>query len=50
MWRQLAGTIPLILTVWFSVAGLPQRSSGGGFRLEREQPQGDEPERVTLPR
>jgi alpha-1,2-mannosyltransferase len=24
MWRQLVGMIPLILTVWFSVAGLPR--------------------------
>jgi len=38
MWRQLAGTIPLILTVWFSVAGLPQRSSGGGSAWNASSP------------
>jgi alpha-1,2-mannosyltransferase len=27
MWRQLAGMIPLVLTIWFSVAGLPRKAS-----------------------
>jgi alpha-1,2-mannosyltransferase len=40
MWRQLAGMIPLMLTVWFSVAGLPR--SARSVELEPpEQQLGD---------
>jgi alpha-1,2-mannosyltransferase len=50
MWRQLVGMIPLILTVWFSVAGLPQSARGGELLRPADQPHTDDSARVGLQR
>lgn len=48
MWRQLAGTIPLFLTIWFSVAEFPRRASSGRLRPERDQLYRDDSALVSL--
>ncbi len=47
-WRQLAGMIPLFLTIWFSVAGLPRTASSIGLRPEPDQPYLDDSAPVSL--
>ena len=47
-WRQLVGMIPLLLTIWFSVAGLPRTASSGTLRPNSDEPYRDDSAPVSL--